>query len=795
MKKVLFIAALVLLAPSIYATIINVPMDQPTIQAGIDAASSGDTVFVAVGTYVENVVIDKTISLIGEAENSTIIDGSNNGDVVLITANGVTIRNFSIENGGGFQYPAVDIDAGIEIKDADSCVIEFCNLEDNNAAGLALMASSYNTVAQCVVINNPVGIWFYGSDTGPFEENAENKIVNNKIWVNTSYGIKLDHWSYHHRSNLIRGNFLYYNGKGIYMITCEQNEVSHNQFLYNQNYAVDLSMCMCEGQYNEFHHNSFVSSGTNPSQASDNGEGIDYWYFQSDQEGNYWSDYTGEDNNSDGIGDTPYDIDGSDGSQDLYPLMEPEDADDDGIIDSVDNCPDVHNPSQGDSDCDFVGNMCDECTDYDGDGFGDPGHPENICALDNCPEVFNPAQEDFDSDGVGDSCDYLYSTYDDVWTDCIGLRVSNNGNFGKEGVGGHNLDYSWYGGECDPDAEVYLFDGTPLICYIDGADTIADYALFGKNSFHMMGSGNPTVPTESEPDYDIYRTGTFTTFDFTIGLEKIWWAPKGLDTCEFVIQVYKIYPFDGSQHEGISIGQGIDWDIPSDDGSKNTGGFDADHKLIYQRGIEIDGQGCQPNDTRFGGHALLGFYISDTCALNSGVQPHGAYTASNPDYLWPNHGFVPSELYIMMKDTGYSVCPDSIDQHTVMTFFADQTIGPNDTICIYSVLTTVRNGTLDDLLNNVEKARQWFNNHIRHACSCCDHRGNVDHIIGVGGPIDVSDLTYLVAYLFSTGSPPPCMEEGNIDGIVGVGGSIDVADLTYLVAYLFQSGPEPPPCP
>jgi hypothetical protein len=78
--------------------------------------------------------------------------------------------------------------------------------------------------------------------------------------------------------------------------------------------------------------------------------------------------------------------------------------------------------------------------------------------------------------------------------------------------------------------------------------------------------------------------------------------------------------------------------------------------------------------------------------------------------------------------------------------------------------------------------------------ACCVNRGNADGIVGVGGPIDVADLTYLVAYLFQSGPIPPCVAEGNIDGIVGVGGPIDVADLTYLVAFLFQSGAPPPVC-
>ncbi|MFH1373516.1 MAG: dockerin type I repeat-containing protein, partial [bacterium] len=69
---------------------------------------------------------------------------------------------------------------------------------------------------------------------------------------------------------------------------------------------------------------------------------------------------------------------------------------------------------------------------------------------------------------------------------------------------------------------------------------------------------------------------------------------------------------------------------------------------------------------------------------------------------------------------------------------------------------------------------------------CCNKRGDVDD----SGGIDVGDLTYLVAYLFQGGPPPPCEDEGDVDGT----GSIDVGDLTYLVAYLFQGGPTPPPC-
>ena len=70
------------------------------IQDAINAASNGDTIFVYSGTYYENVVINKSINLIGEDKNTTIIDGNGIGNVVYITANNVNLSGFSIINSG-----------------------------------------------------------------------------------------------------------------------------------------------------------------------------------------------------------------------------------------------------------------------------------------------------------------------------------------------------------------------------------------------------------------------------------------------------------------------------------------------------------------------------------------------------------------------------------------------------------------------------------------------------------------------------------------------------------------------
>jgi choice-of-anchor B domain-containing protein len=71
------------------------------------------------------------------------------------------------------------------------------------------------------------------------------------------------------------------------------------------------------------------------------------------------------------------------------------DDDGDGISNAFDNCVDVSNAMQLDTDNDGLGDLCDP--DDDNDGIDD--------ALDNCPLVPNPDQEDEDGDGIGDVCD------------------------------------------------------------------------------------------------------------------------------------------------------------------------------------------------------------------------------------------------------------------------------------------------------------------------------------------------------------------------------------------------------
>ena len=105
-------------------------------------------------------------------------------------------------------------------------------------------------------------------------------------------------------------------------------------------------------------------------------------------------------------------------------IDEGSDLDGDGVG-ICDNCPDVYNPDQRDTDADGVGDACDNCVsvpnrdqaDADGDKVGD------VC--DNCRAVANPDQADRDSDGVGDACDNCLTVFNPDQADCDGDGIGD----------------------------------------------------------------------------------------------------------------------------------------------------------------------------------------------------------------------------------------------------------------------------------------------------------------------------------------------------------------------------------
>jgi photosystem II stability/assembly factor-like uncharacterized protein len=473
------------------------------------------------------------------------------------------------------------------------------------------------------------------------------------------------------------------------------------------------------------------------------------------------------------------------------------DTDSDGIPDLCDNCPSVPNAGQHDDDNDFIGNLCDPCTDSDGDGFADVGWANPpTCPLDNCPEVYNPDQTDTDGDGVGDACNYRQPEWDTVATSCLGLVVGSNGNFGDRGTdagnGGYTMDYS-LSGDCDPAAQMYMYDGSPVMNYHNGSEWVAYYSQYFNQSYVLVTDRKWPVPTVTTTDYDKYESGTFTTPDGWLALEKTWWAPKNPDSCAFIIQEMRIYSYDGAAHSGVNICEAIDWDLPNDDSPTptNVGGFDAANRMLYIQGYEYDGSGCQPNDNRYAAMAMMAYYINDEASVDSSAGPFSGYVVDNQTYLYPNNGWGGAITNDLVQNPGYGVMNSPNDMHMIMTYFYNYSLAAEDTLVIYTILTTVQNGTgpttankaNNDLVDNITRAKQWTTDHViplgGGSVVCGDANGD--------GQVNVGDAVYLIAYVFSGGPAPDpeCSGRANGDRQVNVG------DAVYLIAYVFSGGQPP----
>lgn len=243
------------------------PFEQ--IQDGLDYANDGDTVFVNIGRYVGNVLIEKSVKLIGENRDKTVIkDGKHN---IWVLADDVTIMNFSIVNSARYF-------SGVYVVSSDNKITN--NLIYDNYDGI-LMDNTNN-----------------------------NYICNNRIFRNYDRNIRIEFSD----NGKVFSNYIGSGGYGIYLWSSSENRIYDNVIDHCE-WGISLGD-FCFG--NTIYHNTMMENkyGNGFDESDENS-----WDNGYSAGGNFWSDYTGEDEDNDGVGDSAYEI--SEKAVDRFPLMNP----------------------------------------------------------------------------------------------------------------------------------------------------------------------------------------------------------------------------------------------------------------------------------------------------------------------------------------------------------------------------------------------------------------------------------------------------------------------------------------
>ncbi|MBU0754283.1 MAG: right-handed parallel beta-helix repeat-containing protein [Planctomycetes bacterium] len=157
MMRVLIIFVVLMTLPTVgFADTIHVPADQPTIQAGINAAVNGDTVFVAPGTYPENIdFAGKAITMASQqGPEHTYIDGRQIGSVVIFDQGeglGSVLEGFTLLNGDASRGGGIYCGAGASPTVIDNVVT---NNYSDGGGGMYNDQGSAPTVINCIFNEN-----------------------------------------------------------------------------------------------------------------------------------------------------------------------------------------------------------------------------------------------------------------------------------------------------------------------------------------------------------------------------------------------------------------------------------------------------------------------------------------------------------------------------------------------------------------------------------------------------------------------------------------------------------------
>ncbi len=176
-----------------------------SIQKVIDQANEKDTIKIPETVFNENIYINKSINLIGENKEKSIIDGRKQNSVIFINSEGVTIKNLTIRNSGGKKE-----DTGIIIN-SDKNEISNCVFYRTRTA-IKIDRSNENIISNC---------FFQDNGEGVFCNNSEGNVILKCQIMNSAFGINLEE----SKKDTIKNSYIHNNGIGIYARKSLETEI------------------------------------------------------------------------------------------------------------------------------------------------------------------------------------------------------------------------------------------------------------------------------------------------------------------------------------------------------------------------------------------------------------------------------------------------------------------------------------------------------------------------------------------------------------------------------------------
>jgi parallel beta-helix repeat protein len=235
---IVFLLAMVGATPSAWAAsesdsssaTIYVPDDYPTIQAAVDAASTGDTIIVRDGEYRENIDVNKRLTVKSEnGSGNCIIDAEDGEDDVFgVTADYVNINGFTVKGASCLRKAGIYLESGVD----------FCNISNNN------VSNNYYSIYLGGSNNNIFNNKCSNSDEGIYLKGSNNKLKGNVMVEDGIYIVGVSLSNYIHEideSNTVNGKPVYYwkdieggripEGAGqVILVNCTKTVVENQNF-------------------------------------------------------------------------------------------------------------------------------------------------------------------------------------------------------------------------------------------------------------------------------------------------------------------------------------------------------------------------------------------------------------------------------------------------------------------------------------------------------------------------------------------------------------------------------------